>query len=156
MAWCFVCPRRTVVVGLSLVLMAGMPLAHAQSQGSLSLSALPVASVIGVSEAAASMSGSGLVSASRALSTGGAVLVVRAVDLSADGVVWVLERMSDGARASLRLSGQTAGATSVGVGTVVTLSLTSAGALITASGEVLAFIPNALGEALMDQQQVTR
>ena len=70
--------------------------------------------------------------------------------------MYAIERLSDGARASVRLSSRAAGATSVGVGTLVTVSLTGAGVLLSAAGQVLAFIPNAMGEALLANEQVTR
>lgn len=142
-------------VGLSFALLAS-PAAHAQSEASVAVSALPVASVVAGSAAAASGAASAVATVPLALSVGGAVLVVKAVELSAQGTVWVLERVSDGARASVRLSGRAAGAASVGVGTVVTVSLLGAGAMLSASGQVLAFIPNALGEALLASEQVTR
>ena len=122
----------------------------------MAVSALPVASLVGASAVAASGAASAVTTVPLALSAGGAVLVVKTVELSAQGTVWVLERLSDGARASVRLSSRAAGATSVGVGTLVTVSLTGAGVLLSASGQVLAFIPNAMGEALLANEQVTR
>ncbi len=147
--------RHLAAIGLSLTLLAG-PSAHAQSEASVAVSALPVASVVAGSAVAASGAASAVATVPLALSAGGAVLVVKSVELSAQGTVWVLERLSDGARASVRLSTRAAGAASVGVGTLVTVSLTGAGAMLSASGQVLAFIPNALGEALLASEQVTR
>ena len=120
----------------------------------MAVSALPVASLVGASAVAASGAASAVTTVPLALSAGGAVLVVKTVELSAQGTVWVLERLSDGARASVRLSSRAAGATSVGVGTLVTVSLTGAGVLLSASGQVLAFIPNAMGEALLANDAV--
>ena len=147
--------RTLLAAGLSLALL-GSPAAHAQSEASVAVSALPVASLVGASAVAASGAASAVTTVPLALSAGGAVLVVKTVELSAQGTVWVLERLSDGARASVRLSSRAAGATSVGVGTLVTVSLTGAGVLLSASGQVLAFIPNAMGEALLANEQVTR
>ena len=144
-----------LAAGLSLSLLT-TPAAHARSEASVAVSALPVASLVGASAVAASGAASAVTTVPLALSAGGAVLVVKTVELSAQGTVWVLERLSDGARASVRLSGRAAGATSVGVGTLVTVSLTGAGVLLSASGQVLAFIPNAMGEALLANEQVTR
>ncbi|MBS4036841.1 MAG: hypothetical protein KGZ46_01745 [Hydrogenophaga sp.] len=139
-----------LAAGLSLSLLT-TPAAHARSEASVAVSALPVASLVGASAAV-----SAVTTVPLALSAGGAVLVVKTVELSAQGTVWVLERLSDGARASVRLSSRAAGATSVGVGTLVTVSLTGAGVLLSAAGQVLAFIPNAMGEALLANEQVTR
>ena len=41
-----------------------------------------------------------------ALTVSGATLVVRAVEASAHGTVWVLERASDGARTTVQFAGQ--------------------------------------------------
>jgi len=147
--------RALVAAGLSMALLTS-PITHAQSEASVALSALPVASVVAGSAVAASGAASAVATVPVALSAGGAVLVVKTVELSAQGTVWVLERLSDGARASVRLSTQAAGAASVGMGTLVTVSLTGAGVMLSASGQVLAFIPNALGEALLASEQVTR
>jgi hypothetical protein len=87
------------------------------------------------------------------LSTAGAVLVVKAVEVSARGTVYVLERASDGAAASVEVVGRGA---SVAVGTSVTVGVIGAGVVLSAAGEVIAFIPNALGRALLHNEQVTR
>lgn len=147
--------RTLLAAGLSLSLLI-TPAVHARSEASVAVSALPVASLVGASAVAASGAASAVTTVPLALSAGGAVLVVKTVELSAQGTVWVLERLSDGARASVRLSSRAAGATSVGVGTLVTVSLTGAGVLLSAAGQVLAFIPNAMGEALLANEQVTR
>ena len=147
--------RTLLAAGLSLSLLI-TPAVHARSEASVAVSALPVASLVGASAVAASGAASAVTTVPLALSAGGAVLVVKTVELSAQGTVWVLERLSDGARASVRLSSRAAGAASVGVGTLVTVSLTGAGVLLSAAGQVLAFIPNAMGEALLANEQVTR
>ena len=91
-----------------------------------------------------------------ALLSGGAQLSVVAVEASAEGTVWVLQRASDGARASVRVTGQAAGAASVAAGTVVTVTTLGSGQLLTAAGQALAFIPNALGAALLHNERVSR
>lgn len=136
---------------LSLVLSCALLLplaARAQSEASLVLSALPVASVAG----GASLAAGALVVVPVALSTAGAVLTVKAVEASARGTVYVLERASDGARVSVEVAGRAAFA----VGTAVTVSVIGAGVLLSAAGEVLAFLPNALGQALLYNERVTR
>src|SRR4030095_3099408 len=62
-----------------------------------------------------------------ALLSAGAVLTVVSVQASAVGTIWVLERASDGARATLTLSGQAARALSVAAGTVVVVTAVSTG-----------------------------
>ena len=75
--------------------------------------------------------------------------------LTASGTVYVLERLSDGARASVEVSGRAASAVSVGVGTAVAVSVIGTGVLLSAAGEVLAFIPNELGRALLHNERIT-
>ena len=86
----------------------------------------------------------------------GAMLTVVAIEASATGVVCVLERASDGARASVTLSAQAAGGLSVGVGTVVVVTAFSAGWVLSAAGRAIAYIPNEIGAALLYNERVTR
>lgn len=126
--------------------------AHAQSDAALSgASALPVASLVGSASAAAG----GLSVVTGALSTAGAVLVVRAVEVGARSTVYVLERASDGARASVEVMHQGARAASLVAGTVVTVSAIGTGILLSAAGEAIAFLPNALGQALLHNERLT-
>lgn len=67
----------------------------------------------------------------------------------------VLERASDGARASVALSGRAASAVAVGVGTVVAVSVLGTGVLLSLAGEVLSFMPNELGRALLHNERIT-
>lgn len=126
------------VLGL-VALMAAAPPAQAQ-QG---LSALSEASVLPVA-----LSVAGPV----ALLGVGATLSVVVVEASAQGTMIVLERASDGARASVQLAGQA----SLAVGAVVTVSAIGTGWLLSSAGKVVALVPNAVGQALMHHEQVTR
>lgn len=132
--------------------------ARAQSEASLVLSALPVASVVGAGSAVAGSAAAGAAAVSAvpaALAVSGAVLVVKAVEVSARGTVIVLERASDGARASVELSGRAASGVVTGVGTMVAVSVIGAGVVLSAAGEVLCFIPNELGRALLHNERLT-
>jgi len=91
-----------------------------------------------------------------AILSGGAMLTVVAVEASADGTAWVLERASDGARASLTLTASAAGGLSVAAGTAVTVSAIGAGWVLSAAGQAVAFIPNEIGKALLYNERVTR
>lgn len=124
-----------VAAALAAALHAVPARAHGPSDASV-LSALPVA----VS-----------VAAPVALFSAGAVLTVVAVEASAAGTVWVLERASDGARASVRLSG----AVSAAAGTVVAVTALSTGWLLSAAGEAICFVPNTLCAALLYHERVT-
>ena len=92
------------------------------------------------------------VAAPVAIVSGGAMLTVAAVEVSAHGTVWVLERASDGARGSLRFAGQASAA----VGTAVVVTAISTGWVLSAAGAAIAFIPNELGRALLHDERITR
>ena len=90
------------------------------------------------------------------LLSGGAALAVVSVQASAEGTVWVLERASDGARASIRFAGRAAEASVVGGGTLLVVTALSTGWVLSAAGEAIAFLPNELGKALLHSEQLTR
>lgn len=125
-----------LLLGLGLQL-AVPPAAHAQSTEASALSLLPVA----VS-----------VAAPVALLGAGVVLSVVAVETSARGTVRVLERASDGARMSLNFAGQT----SAMVGSAVLVTAIGSGYILSAAGQAIAFVPNAIGAALLHNEQITR
>jgi hypothetical protein len=116
------------------------------------VSAMPLASVV----AGASTVAGSVVAIPVALSTAGAVLVVKVIEVSAHGMVYLLERASDGVQVSVEVLGRGASAVSVGVGTAVTVSVIGAGVLLSAAGEAIVFIPNELGRALMHNERVTQ
>ena len=111
--------------------------AHAQGSEASALSALPI----------------GLLSvAPVVIVASGANLTVRAVEASADGTTWVLERAADGVRASVKFAGNA----SVAVGTSVVVTAVAAGTVLSVAGQVIAFIPNEIGAALLHNERVTR
>lgn len=110
------------------------------SEASAALSALPVA----VSVVAPS-----------AVLTAGASLVVVAVEVTAAGTVWVLKRVSDGVKVSVRFAGKVVTGTSVAVGTAVSVVVVGTGMLLSAAGQAIAFIPNEIGASLMHNERVT-
>ena len=126
---------------VAMLLLASAPLpAQARNSAASELSAismLPVAVVM---------------SAPVMLLSGGALLTVVAVEASAEATVWVLERASDGARASVQL----VGGSMVAVGTGVLVSVTAAGWVLSAAGQAIAFIPNEIGASLLYNERVTR
>jgi hypothetical protein len=83
------------------------------------------------------------------------VLVVKTVEVTARGMVYTLERASDGARASVEIVGAGVGAASLAAGTVVTVSVVGAGVVLSAAGEAIAFLPNTLGRALLYNERLT-
>ncbi len=86
----------------------------------------------------------------------GAAYTVKAVELSAQGTVWVLERSSDGVRISLALASGAAAGASVAVGATVTALACSAGWVLHTGGKAVAVVPNAVGQTLIYNERVTR
>ncbi|MEO8806112.1 MAG: hypothetical protein ABI433_08520 [Burkholderiaceae bacterium] len=125
---------------LAALLALNLAAAQAQSVEASMLSTLPVAVSV----------------AAPMVLSAGAVLTVVAVEASATGAVWVLERASDGARSTLRLSAQAAGGLSVVAGTAVVVTVMSTGWVLSAAGTAIAFIPNEIGAALLYNERVTR
>lgn len=143
-----------LLLALSLI---SAPPAQAQSNASDALSAisaLPVASVL-VSASVAAGATAAAVALPLASLTMGTVLVVKVVEVTARGTVYVLERASDGARLSIDITGRGLRGSAIGVGTAVTVSVIGAGTLLSVAGEVIAFIPNALGRALLHDERLT-
>ncbi len=147
---------QTIRLHLGAVLLAmaaaWTPVAgHAQTDASAlsALSALPLASVV-ASEAGAAVS-----QVSAQVLVAGAELVVRTVASTARGTIYVLERLSDGARISVEVTARAAGAASLAIGTAVTVSTVAAGVILSAAGEAIAFIPNEVGRALLHNKQLT-
>jgi zona occludens toxin (predicted ATPase) len=128
--------------------------AQAQSDASVALSLMPVASVV-VAASAVGASATAAVALPAALSVAGSTLTVVAVEASADGTVYVLERASDGARASIKVAGRAANGVSNAVGTSVVVSVIGTGVVLSAAGEVLAFVPNAIGRALLYNERLS-
>ena len=116
--------------------------AHTEASDASALSALPIA----VSVAAPAM-----------LLSAGAVLTVVAV-------AGLGRRHGVGARARLRrcprqrctFARQAAGGLSVAAGTAVVVTAVSAGWVLSAAGQAIAFIPNEIGAALLYNERVTR
>ncbi len=96
------------------------------------------------------------VAAPVAVLSAGAVFTVVAIEATSTGAVWVLERASDGARASVRLVGRGIGGVSLAAGTVVACTVLSAGWVLSAAGEAIAFVPNEIGRALLYNERITR
>ena len=133
-----------IALCVGLAGMGGSTDAQAQSpqpSEASALSALPVAMSVG---------------ASGLLVVGTAAFSVVAIHATADGVVWVLERASDGVRTSVKWAATSAGMASVAVGTTLTVTAVSAGWLVSTAGEVVALVPNALGRALLHHEEVLR
>ncbi len=122
------------------------------------LSALPVASVLVMGSAVGTSAVGASVTALAvpvALSVGGAVLVVKSVELSARGTICVLERTSDGATATIEIAGRISGRIMLRTGQAVEVSVVGAGAVISLAGAAIAFVPSELGRALLHNERLT-
>lgn len=151
--------RRTLHRLLASAALATLPFTaqahHNDGPSALSaLSALPLASV--------AVAGSATVGASAAMATlpvalsvSGAVLIVKSVELSARGTLCVLERASDGARVSVEFGGRAVERGQLSVGKSLEVTAVASGAVLTVLGEAIAFIPNALGRALLHNERLT-
>src|SRR5690606_20779876 len=87
--------------GMAAAALVAAPV-QAQSEASAALSLLPIASVVGAASVGSAAAGA-VVALPAALSVAGVVLTVTAVQASAAGTVYVLERASDGAQASVQV-----------------------------------------------------
>lgn len=121
--------------------------AHNEASALSAVSALPLASVV--------VGASAVAAVPVLLSAGGTVLVVKAVEVSARGTVYLLERASDGARVSVEIAAGAAGQLSLAAGTVLAVTVVGSGVILSAAGEAIAFVPNALGRALLHNERLT-
>lgn len=144
--------QRVVVLALAAALAGGslsaLP-APALAQSETLSAASELSALSAVVPVAVSVSLSGMVL------SGPVLLTVVAVQASADGAVWIVENASDGARAVIHLTGSAVGASLVVAGTTARTVTLSAGTLLIASGEVIAFIPNEVGRRLMHHERIT-
>jgi hypothetical protein len=121
--------------------------AHNEASAVSALSALPLASVV--------VGASALVALPVALSATGTVLVVKTAESTARGTVYLLERASDGARVSVEVAASAVGHLSLAAGTAVAVTVIGSGVILSAAGEAIAFVPNALGRALLHNERLT-
>jgi hypothetical protein len=145
--------KKHLIAAVFALALAGASLARAQTDASAvsAVSALPVASVVVDASAAAgaSLAGPALLSAA------GAVFVVKAVEATALSTVYALERVSDGARVSVQVAAGGINNASIAAGSMVTVSVIGAGVIVSAAGQAIAFIPNAIGRALLHNERLT-
>jgi len=137
--------RGLIVSGLLSLALAGL----LQSQPAFAQSTQ--ASQVSAISMAPSVEGTALVL--EALPAG-SKLVVTALRPVGDLVELSVETASQGAAISLRVSAATARATGLAVGTTLVVTAISAGMLISAGGETVAFIPDALSRSLIHHREL--
>ena len=118
--------------------------------GTMSVLVAPVVSVGGSAHGDAS----GVAAGSVAVVAGGTYVVSGVVQGAAEGVEVILSSVGSAAKLSVKLSGKAVDAIGMSVGTTVQVVSETTGTLLLASGKVVAFIPNALGEALLSQKRL--
>jgi hypothetical protein len=130
---------------------------HAQSEASTAVSILPIASVVVVSAGVSAAAGAiaSIPSIPIALSVNGSYLLVRAIESTARGTLYLLERASDGAAATIEMVGQSARSASLAVGTALTVNTIGAGVILVSGGLAIAFIPNDIGRSLLRNDRIT-
>ena len=79
---------------------------------------------------------------------------MKAVEGSSIRTVYLLERASDGAQFTVEVPRRGVGASVHAVGTVVTRRVIGTGENLSVAGEALAFVPNALGRALLHNERL--
>jgi hypothetical protein len=121
-----------------------------------SLTSAPARAADASTPSAMSADASAMVVAGSLLSVAGAgSALVASVEVAGDGVNLVLDAGGRASAATVRVSGNTARALSVGAGTVLQVVAVSTGQMLVASGKVLAFVPNAVGQTLLHDAQVS-
>lgn len=122
------------------------------SEASVAVSMAPVALSVGM----VSATGAVLSVAPVAVLSAGVTLVIVSVEVIGGATVWVLERVSDGARISIKTAGGLSEGARASAGAAVVVSVIGAGTLLSTAGEVIAFIPNEIGKALLHNERVSR
>jgi succinate dehydrogenase/fumarate reductase cytochrome b subunit len=128
--------------------------ASAQSEVSAAMSMLPIASVV-LAGAGASAVGGAVSGIPAALSDTGSVVIVKAIQSTAKGSVYVLERSSDGASTAIEIGGLAIAGASLVVGSAIAITAINVGVILSYHGAALAFVPNDVGRGLFFQQRLT-
>ncbi|WP_241132971.1 hypothetical protein [Achromobacter insuavis] len=144
------------MLGLALSMSAAV--AHAQSVGSqnasqnlslgtVSILASPAASAVGSADGDASLGATLAV-------TGTSFVVTGIAQLSADTTEIILDAASGAAKLSVHVATSVVRGLSISTGATVQAVAVSTGTVLLASGKVLAFIPNTLGQTLLHHERV--
>ncbi|WP_256079219.1 hypothetical protein [Massilia sp. YIM B04103] len=119
------------------------------SIGTMSIVAAPVASVAGSAHGS-----EGASVGVAALGVGSAYVVSGIAQGVGDTVEILLSAVGSAGKLSVKVTGKTLGAIGVSVGTSVQVLSETTGTVLVASGKVLAFIPNEIGQALLNQSRL--
>ena len=87
---------------------------------------------------------------------GGTVFTVKSVQASAHGTRIVLKGVANASEVSIEVSGDVASKSSTIAGKAATISVIASGTIVSVAGEVIAFIPTEIGQALLHSERITR
>ena len=148
--------NNIVGIVLAITLFAGG--AHAQTASAVSAaSVVPMAIVLsaGITGGSSVQDLSAIaLSVPVALSIVGAELVIETAASTAKGVSYGLRRVSDGVKVSIEVLGKATGEILLSTGSVVTVVAITGGVVLSAAGQAIAFIPNAIGNSLLHNRVV--
>ena len=130
--------QQFFAAAFSLAFVAGAARAQSEASTLCDVSGLPIASLAGASAAAPA----------------GAAFIVKSVEATAYTTMLRLERTSDGADMTVRIGGRAVKQTSVLAGTTLTATAISTGTVLMTDRQAVAFVPNALGAALMRRERI--
>lgn len=83
------------------------------------------------------------------------MVLITGVEVLAQGSVVVITGVSEGVSVTIQLSGQALQGIGLASGAVVQVSAVATGHLLISAGKVIAFIPNALGKALIHHEKIS-
>lgn len=134
---------RIAVTAATIAAALSLPVARSEAGGALSeasqLSGVGTASVVAGSMLAV---------------VGSVSLVVESIEWTADGARCAFRGSAEVGRVILILPAKAVGGVSLVVGQTVQITTAASGWLVTKAGEVIAFIPNAAGRALLFSEPV--
>ncbi len=87
--------------------------------------------------------------------SGAGALLVESIEVVGESVVVVLKAAGDGSKVAVQFSGKALEGVSLAAGTAVSVVAMSAGHALVASGQVIAFIPNEAGKALLHHSRAS-
>ena len=125
----------------SLAFVAGPARAQSEAGAVDALSALPIASVT-------------TTALPPIFATGGSAFRIESVEVGAFATLYAMERLSDGARVRVEVGTRGARRQPLPRGSIVKAATVSTGLVLTSGGEAIAYVPNALGRAVLHNQRL--
>jgi hypothetical protein len=138
-------PENYFAAAFSLAFVAGRTQARADVSSFDSVSTLPIASTVAAADASMLPA---------LLAAAGAAFVVKHAEASAYSALYTLARSSDGKCVRVQIAGRGMDLPWLAAGTVVTAKPIRTGVVLSVAGDPIAFVPNALGRALLRADQV--